>query len=207
MPTRWRRSTTWHRVNGLPSSASAQTGRRELVVLKWGLVPNWAQDPKIGYKMINARSETAVMKPAFRDGMKFRRCLVAADGWYEWKVTPAGKVPTFIQRMGEGGAIVPFFFAGLWASWKDKEQLDSEWPETFAILTREAAPELREIHNRMPVVLPESGYGPWLVPTVTDSATAADLLSAPVLEGFHHYPVSTRVNSPKHVEADCINPL
>ena len=84
----------------------------EMLPLKWGLVPHWATDVKVGYKMINVRSETAATKPAFRDSMKSRRCLVATDERYEWQVTPGGKIPTFIQRVGAGGEIVPFFFAG-----------------------------------------------------------------------------------------------
>ena len=147
---------------GLVAREHPETNQRELVALKWGLVPHWSKDAKIGSKLINARSETAATKPSFRDGMKYRRCLVAADGWYEWQVTPAGKVPTLIQRIGAGGEIVPFFFAGLWSSWRPKDQPDAEWLETFTILTREAAPELQNIHDRMPVVLPESAYSAWM---------------------------------------------
>lgn len=110
---------------GLIAREHPETSQSELVPLKWGLVPHWSKDAKVGYKLINARSETAATKPSFRDGMKYRRCLVAADGWDEWKATAAGKVPTFIQRVGEGGEIVPFYFAGLWASWRDKERPDS----------------------------------------------------------------------------------
>ncbi len=164
------------RQQGLIAREHPETRQRELVPLKWGLVPHGSKDVKVGCKLINARSETAATKPSFRDSMKYRRCLVAADGWYELKVTPAVKVPTFIQRIGEGGEIVPFFFAGLWASWRDKEQPDNDWLETFTILSREAAPELQEIHDRMPVVLPESAYDAWLDRAKTDSATAADVL-------------------------------
>ena len=198
------------RYNLAPSQSAwvareqAETRERELVPLKWGLVPHWAKDVKLGYKLINARSETAAEKPAFRDAMRYRRCLVAADGWYEWRVTAAGKVPTFIQHTVQGGEIVPFFFAGLWASWRDKAEPDGDWLETFTILTREASPELRAVHDRMPVVLPASAYETWIDRRITDSATAIDVLSGAVLEGFHHHPVSTRVNSPKNDEASLL---
>ena len=124
--------------------------------------------------------------------MRYRRCLVAADGWYEWKVTPAGKILTLIQRIGAGGEIVPFYFAGLWASWRPKDQADADWLETFTILTRAACPELQEIHDRMPVVLPHDAYDAWLDRGATDGAAAATLLESAVLEGFAHYPVSAR---------------
>ena len=93
---------------------------RELVPLRWGLVPHWSKDSKTGAKLINARSETVATNPSFRDSFKARRCLVATDGWYEWRTTPAGKVPMYIRRVTPDGESVPFFFAGLWASWHDK---------------------------------------------------------------------------------------
>ena len=97
-----------------------------------------------------------------------RRCLVAADGWYEWQVTPDGKVPTFIQCVGPGGEIMPFFFAGLWSNWRPKDQPNAAWLETFTILTHEACPDLVQMaHDRMPVVLPESAYSDWLDRTMT----------------------------------------
>ena len=182
-----------------------ETGQRELAGLKWGLVPHWATDTKVGYKMINARSETAASKPAFRDGVKYRRCLVAADGWYELQVRLAVKVPTFIQRVGDGMEVVPVFFAGLWASWRPKDQPDADWLETFTILTREASPELQVVHDRMPVVLPERAYSAWLDRSVSVSGTAAaETLSAAVVEGFQHYPVSTLVNTPKNDRPECM---
>jgi putative SOS response-associated peptidase YedK len=189
---------------GLVAREHPETGQRELVALKWGLVPHWAADTKVGYKMINTRSETAASKPAFRDGMKYRRCLVAADGWYEWQVTLAGKVPTFIQRVGDGGEVVPVFFAGLWASWRPKDQPDADWLEAFTILTREASPELQIVHDRMPVILPVSAYSTWLDRGTTSGAAAAEMLAAAVVEGFHHYPVSTLVNTPKNDRPECM---
>ena len=180
------------------------THTRELVPLKWGLVPHWSKDTKSGAKMINARSESVATKPSFRDSFKARRCLVACDGWYEWKVTPAGMVPMFIHRVTADGEIALFFFAGLWASWHDKATPDAAPLETFTIVTRDAAPELAEIHDRVPVVLPQSAYGAWLGRKMTDSAAANDILATAVLDGFHAYPVSTRVNTPRNDDAACI---
>ena len=189
---------------GLVARDHPQSNQRELVALKWGLVPHWSKDTKIAYKMINARSETAASKPSFRDGMKYRRCLVAADGWYEWQVTPSGKVPTFIQCMGEGGEVVPFFFAGLWSSWRPKDQPDADWLETFTILTREACPELQVVHDRMPVILPATCYDAWLDRAMISGTTATQMLSAAVVAGFHHYSVSTLVNAPKNDKPECM---
>ena len=177
---------------------------RELVPLRWGLVPHWSKDSKTGAKLINARSETAAIKPSFRDSYKARRCLVAADGWYEWRTTPTGKVPMFIHRVTADGEIVPFFFAGLWATWRDKTTADAAPLGTFTILTRDASAELSEVHDRMPVILPQSAYGAWLDRGLTDSAAANEVLTTAVLDGFHAYPVSTRVNSPKNDDAGCV---
>ena len=190
--------------NGLVAREHPESTQRELVALKWGWVPHWATDTKVGCKKINARSETAASKPAFRDNMKNRRCLVAAAGWYEWQVTPAGKGPTVIQRVGVGGEVMPVYFAGLWANWRPKDQPDADRLETFTILTREVCPELQVVHNRMPVVLPVNAYSAWLDRTMTSSATAAEMLSAAVVEAFHHYPVSTMVNTPKNDRPECM---
>ena len=154
--------------------------------------------------MINARSETVAEKPAFRDSFKYRRCLVAADGWYEWQVTPAGKVPMFIHRVTADGEIAPFFFAGLWASWRDKETPDIAPLETFTILTREASANLAPVHDRMPVIFPESSYNTWLDRAQTNKATVGELLNTAILDGFHFHSVSSRVNSPKYDDAACV---
>jgi putative SOS response-associated peptidase YedK len=154
--------------------------------------------------MINARSETVATKPTFRDSFKYRRCLVAADGWYEWKITPAGKVPTYIQRVTADGEIAPFFFAGLWASWRDKSLPDAEPLETFAILTRAASPELSAVCDRMPVVLPQDSYRSWLDRSLVSSNDVGEIVNAAVTAGFHYYPVSPRVNVARNNHAECI---
>src|SRR5690606_24437829 len=129
---------------------------RSLTQLRWGLVPSWASDPKIGYKMINARSETARQKPSFREAWRSRRCLIPADGFYEWMQDGDKKRPQFIRlRSGE-----PFAFAGLWETWRGGD----EPLHTCTILTTEANERLRPIHSRMPVILPRAAYDVWLDP-------------------------------------------
>lgn len=184
-----------------------ETRSRELVPLKWGLVPHWSTDAKGGAKMINARAETVATKPAFRDSFKYRRCLVAADGWYEWRVTAAGKAPIYIQRITRDGEIAPFYFAGLWSSWRDKAVPDAVPLETFTILTREASPALTEVHDRMPVILPQENYGMWLDRSVTTSDAITALIGSAVHEGFHYFAVSARVNTPKNDDAACTTPV
>jgi putative SOS response-associated peptidase YedK len=180
-----------------------ETRSRELVSLKWGLVPHWSKDAKGGAKMINARAETVASKPAFRDSFRYRRCLVAADGWYEWRVTAAGKTPIYIQRVTHDGEIAPFYFAGLWSSWRDKAVPDAVPLETFTILTREASPALTEVHDRMPVILPQEAFNAWLDHRVTASEIVNTLVADAVSEGFHFHAVSTRVNTPRNDDAAC----
>ena len=156
--------------------------------MRWGLVPFWADDPAIGNRLINARAETAAAKPAFRDAFKRRRCLVVSDGFYEWKKEPGGKQPYWIHR--PDGA--PFAFAGLWSRWdKQGEPLD-----TFAILTRDAHPDVAAIHDRMPVVLARDDWGPWLDPGATDRGALDELLRRSTGAGLAVRKVSRRVNSP-----------
>jgi len=164
-----------------------KTDERRIDLLKWGLVPSWADDPSIGSRMINARSETVAEKPSFRSAFKSRRCIVPVDGFYEWRKTGGGKIPHLIRR--ESGA--PFGFAGLWEQWKGP----SETIESFSILTTEANDLMRPIHDRMPVILQTDDYEPWL-----DSKTTAqalhDLLRPEEDGKLVAFPISTRVNSP-----------
>ena len=134
---------------------------REAAFMRWGLVPFWAKDPKIGARMINARSETVAEKPAFRSALKRRRCLVLADGYYEWQKTPVGKRPfRIIMKSGE-----PFAMAGLWETWKDPQ--DNVVP-SCTIITAAANDFLAPIHNRMPVILPQEREELWLEPDLED---------------------------------------
>jgi putative SOS response-associated peptidase YedK len=182
-------------------------GARELVLLRWGLVPGWAKDIAIGSRMINARAETVSTLPAFRDAFRNRRCLVPADGFYEWR-EEAGKKQPF--RIGlRGGA--PFAFAGLWESWTAPETKGGvtagETVETFAIVTTDANAKLRPIHERMPAIVAPEGYDAWL-DTTRETTDAASALLGPFPEApMAFYRVGTRVNSPRNDDAECIAPL
>lgn len=146
-----------------------EAGARRPVGLRWGLVPAWAKDAGGGARMINARSETAAEKPSFRAAMRARRCLVPADGFYEWVRTPDGKVPMHIRLDGEG----PFAFAGLYERWEKGESP----VETFTILTTDANQALKDIHPRMPVILHPKDYDLWLDPAVRDPEAVASLMA------------------------------
>jgi putative SOS response-associated peptidase YedK len=174
---------------------------RQLAMLRWGLIPWWAEGPEIGNRMINARAESIDTKPAFGDSFRRRRCLVAADGFYEWK--PAGgrvKQPYLIRR----GDRRPFAFAGLWARWR---RPDGEPLESFTIVTADVDPSLRWLHDRMPVILEPEQFDLWLDPAVQDPARLRPLLAPHVPEDVQVVAVSTRVNKPEHDEPDCIEPL
>lgn len=169
---------------------------RELVMLRWGLVPFWANDLKIGYKTINARAETVAEKPSFRHAFKRRRCLVPASGYYEWKATGDGKQPYHFVSV-DGG---PFAFAGLWERWEK-----GETPvETFTIIVTEGNELTRAIHDRMPVILDPSAWEAWLDAESTSPSDAKALLKPFPAERMRFYPVSRRVNSPKEDHADLV---
>ena len=160
---------------------------REAAFMRWGLIPFWAKDPKIGARMINARSETIAEKPAFRNALKKRRCLVLADGYYEWQKTPVGKRPyRIILKSGE-----PFAMAGLWETWKDPQ---GNVVPSCTIITTSANDFLAPIHNRMPVILARELEELWLEPSVEDPATLTGILAPYPDEGMDTYEVSTMVN-------------
>ena len=163
---------------------------RRLDLVRWGLVPFWADDPSIGNRMINARSESVASRPAYREAFRRRRCLVVSDGFYEWRKEAGGKQPYWIHRPdGE-----PFAYAGLWSRWdKAGEPLD-----TFTILTRDAHPEIAAIHPRMPVVVARGDWAAWLDPALTGKEPLADLLRRSTGAGLVTRRVSRRVNSPAH---------
>lgn len=176
--------------------------RRELVMHKWGLIPPWAKDPTIGNRMINARAETAAEKPAFREAMKRQRCLVPCTGFYEWKTLNPGakksaKQPYCIRRRDEG----IFAFAGLWDRWRSP---DGEEIRSFAILTTEPNELMRELHDRMPVILPREAYGVWLDNQLLDAGRAASLLRPYPADELVAHPVSNRVNNPHHDDPSCL---
>lgn len=157
--------------------------------MRWGLVPSWAKDPSIGSRMINARSETAPGKPSFRAAVARRRCLVPADGFFEWVKTGDGKQPLHIRRPDRR----PFAMAGLWESWRDSEGADLV---TFTILTTEAAPPLDRVHHRMPVILPAAGWDEWTGSAALSEDRFAEI-TAPLLPfRLEGRPVSRAVNRP-----------
>jgi len=163
---------------------------RELAMMHWGLIPRWAKDASIGKRLINARSETASEKPAFRNAMKYRRCLVPADGFYEWKKVGDRKQPHFI-RFQEDRLMS---FGGLWEHWQDEHGNEME---SVTILTTAANELVAALHDRMPVIIEPPDFDAWL-DTTQQSGEAAAALTRPIASGLlTMYPVSVRVNSPK----------
>jgi putative SOS response-associated peptidase YedK len=184
---------------GVPVVWDDGSGRR-LDAFRWGLIPSWAKDPSIGNRLINARAETVAEKPAFRQAFLRRRCLILADGFYEWKAQGGRKVPFHITVKGQ-----PVFpFAGLWEIWAPE---DGEAVRSCCIVTTAANDFMREIHERMPVILDPAGYGPWLDPKNRDAAALLALLKPFPSGMMRAHPVSTRVNSPKNNDPACILPL
>jgi putative SOS response-associated peptidase YedK len=181
------------------SSQEPAGALRELVKLRWGLVPSWAQDPSIGNQLINARSETAAVKPAFRSAMRHRRCLIPADGFYEWKKIGKQKQPYFIRRPDDK----PFAFAGLWERWTDPEGRPLE---TCTILTTDANELLRPLHIRMPVIVEPADYTAWLDPSQTDPDRLRTLFASLTADQLVTSPVSTIVNSPANDDPRCLSP-
>ena len=171
-------------------------GERRLELLRWGLVPFWADDPGIGQRMINARAETAPEKPAFRAAFRKRRCLIPADGFYEWQRTDGGPKQPFHIRRHDGR---PFAFAGIWEDWRDGEI------RSCAILTTEASEDLREIHHRMPVILNRGDYERWLDPEADERDLRTLLQSS--ADDLTFYPVDRRVNKPSNDDPRCIEPV
>jgi putative SOS response-associated peptidase YedK len=170
--------------------------------MRWGLVPAWADDPKVGSRMINARAETLATKPAFKRLLTRRRCLVPADGFYEWRPGVAGgkKQPVHV-RPRHGG---PIAFAGLWDSWRPKGAGGDERLISCTIVTTDASDELRDLHDRMPVVLPPESWDAWLDPGHDDVEALRSLLRPS--EGFDLVPVSTAVNDVRNDGPDLLAP-
>lgn len=183
----------------VPAVVTGSGEGRRLEMLRWGLIPAWADDPGIGARMINARSETVAEKPSFRRAFKERRCLIVADGFYEWQKTNSGKQP-YYARMKSGR---PFAFAGLWESWnKDGEG----GIRSCTILTTDANDLVGGIHHRMPVILPPEYYEPWLDPDLREPDQLLPLLAPYSTNDMEAYPVSRRVNSPSNDGPGCIEP-
>jgi len=170
----------------------------ELHGMRWGLIPSWAKEAKIGHRMINARSETVDQKPSFRSSFKQRRCLIPTDGFFEWRVHENDKRPQYIHLNSDG----LFAFAGLWSEWNEGEKI----LQTFTILTTQANRQLKPIHERMPVILSEDTYLSWL-----DRQSSPDLLKTlllPYPEGLlTHHEISKKINSPKNDTPDCLEAI
>jgi putative SOS response-associated peptidase YedK len=172
-------------------------GKRRLVQSRWGLIPSWAKEEKTGYSMINARAETAAEKPAFRSSFKKHRCLVIADGFYEWQKTEKEKQPFYIHlKTGK-----PMGFAGLYSIWSSPE---GEEINTCTIIVTSANELLSPIHDRMPVILDTNDLDDWLNPAIEEPAKLLPLLKPFDGKKLELYKVSTKVNSPKNNSADLI---
>ncbi len=184
----------------IPSICAAPGGEKQLQMLRWGLIPSWAKDPAIGAKLINARAETVSEKPSFKSAFKRRRCLIVADGFYEWQRQDGKKQPYYF-RLQNGQ---PFAFAGLWEQWKSPEEQEIT---SCTILTTAANDLLRPIHDRMPVILDSDRYELWLDPKVEKSEILQPLLHPYQADLMTSYAVSTKVNNPKNNTSECINSL
>ncbi len=178
-------------------------GARALAMLRWGLVPSWAKEIKIGASMINARAEGIEAKPAFRTALRRRRCIVPVSGFYEWKRLADGKSkqPYYIRSSSDDE---PLAFAGLWERWQPP---DADAVETFTIITTAPNQMMSGLHDRMPVILAPEDFDRWLDPTNQDAAGLLPLLKPAPDDAMVYYPVSTLVNSPKNDDPGCIQPL
>lgn len=172
-------------------------GGRSTAFLHWGLVPHWMKEPPKDARMINARSETAADKPAFRDSFKSKRCLVPADGFFEWRKESGGKQPYLIRwKTSE-----PFAIAGLWASWRRD---DGPRLESCALLTTTPNELMEPIHDRMPVILPRDAWDLWLDPGVAEVERLEELLVPAPASAMEAFPVSTHVNNPRNDDPKCL---
>ena len=176
-------------------------GERQLGTFSWGLVPFWAKDRKIGARLINARIETAAMKPAFKDSFAARRCIVPADGFYEWEPKDRGKLPHYFYATDRR----PLALAGLWASWKDPES--GEKVRTCTIVTGKPSDVVAPIHDRMPVILPKTAWDAWLDPDIRDMDAVSDLVAGLPAPNLSEHAVSTLVNRVANDVPDLITRL
>ncbi len=193
------------RYNIAPSQMVAvipNTGEKKVSMYKWGLIPSWSKDPAIGDRMINARAESLAEKPSFRNAFRRRRCLILADGFYEWKQTPGmkSKQPMYI-RLKENR---PFAFAGLWELWNSP---DGSEIRSCTIITTQPNALLEPIHNRMPVILPPDAYQQWISPEDRQPAQLNELLVPYPAEQVIAFPISKMVNSPEYDAPEVIKPI
>lgn len=183
------------------ATVRAEHGKRRLVLVRWGLVPGWVKDPGDFSLLINARSETAATKPAFRAAMRRRRCLIPVSGFYEWQRRDGGRKQPYWVAPKDGGIVA---FAGLWESWADADGGDIE---SGAILTTAANGALSHIHHRMPAVIAPADFDLWLSGEAIKVEEAASLLRPAADDFFSAVPVSTRVNAVRNDDADLLQPV
>lgn len=183
-----------------PVAVIANNNPHKLEFFRWGLIPSWAKDPAIGSQMINARAETLAEKASFKNAYRRRRCLILADGFYEWRTSPdgGGKTPVYIH-LASGQ---PFAFAGLWETWQTAEDTIL----SCTIITTSPNELMAQIHNRMPVILPPAAYEQWLDPAERRPEELNSLLRPYPAELMLAYPVSKMVNSPKNDSSELIEP-
>jgi len=184
-----------------PVAVVANDGKNRLDFFTWGLIPSWAKDPQIGSRLINARAETLAEKPSFRSAYRRRRCLILADGFYEWKQVPGrkSKIPMYIH-MQDGS---PYAFAGLWENWQSP---DGSEILSCTIITTQPNTTVQDIHNRMPAILSKEDYEFWLTPDELAPQKLDPLLKPYTHSEMAAYPVSTLVNSPANETPECIVP-
>ena len=175
---------------------SKDQSKRQFQPMRWGLIPSWASDSKIGNRLINARVETVTEKPSFRNSVKQKRCLIIADGYYEWQKQPQGKQPYYFQLSDRQ----PFAFAGLWDTWNSPEGKTI----SCTLLTTDASEQVSPVHHRMPIIVPPQAYSQWLDPTLTDPDQVLPLLNSDIYQNLSSYPVSSQVNSPTNDSDECI---
>jgi len=188
----------WNVAPSQPVAIVPNRGPRAVALARWGLVPYWATDPSVGARQINARAETLRTRPAFRDAYRLRRCLVLADGFYEWRGRGAGRTPMLIRR--RDGA--PFAFAGVWDTWRG----GPDPLRTCAIVTTAPNALVAPIHDRMPVVLPRAAWAAWLAPG--EAPVDLDPLLRPFPpDDWSATEVSRLVNDPRHDEPGCVAPV
>jgi putative SOS response-associated peptidase YedK len=192
----------------VPIVAETKDQLRVLDRVRWGLVPSWAKDLAVGDRLINARADGLATKPAYRRAFEKRRCLIPADGFYEWRALPGPtkkkqKQPYFIAYADRE----PMAFAGLYEVWKDRTDPDAEWVRSCAIVTTDANDRLAPIHDRMPVVLPERAWAEWLDPDNHDTTKLAELLVPAPSDDFVFFPVSTLVNKPENQGPELLDPV
>lgn len=183
-----------------PVAVVVSEGKKRLIEVRWGLVPSWAKDLSVGNKMINARAETVTEKASFRNAFKKRRCLVVADGFYEWQKLGDGKRPVYIHLK----SAQPFGMAGLYEVWHSPEGKEVM---TCAIITTAANELMQPIHDRMPVIIAKENEDLWLDPAVAEATVLRELLQPYSADEMEAYPVSKRVNSPSNNSPECLKPI